>query len=545
MASRTKASGVMDRFDYVVVGGGSSGCVVAGKLAEDPSVRVLLLECGDRGEDNPETLVADGYKDAFVNDRVIWERFSVPQSGCAGRRVFMGSGRGMGGSGAVNAMVYTRGDALDFETWGDGWRWGDIASDFDDLEAELKVNRRAPTDFTDHCIRAAEDAGMRHLRDLNAGDLHDVLGYEWMSYEGQERRSAYVAFVRPKQGQDNLVVQTGARAKRVIIERGAATGVVYEVDGREVTARARREVVLCAGALETPKLLMLSGVGPGHHLREHGIQVAVDAPVGDNFHDHPNIQLFFHGKRTVDANYPQLYGFGRVGTSEQLESPTQPDACFVFYPARSSFREGLIRMLPAMAFPPSLYFAQDKLGPRLIRAGVERAFDRLAVQRFIARMWGIVVILGKPKSRGTVRLSSRRVEDDMLIDPAYFDHPDDLATVRAGVERARAIASQRPLATWGNRELLPGAFVRGAAVDGFIKSNVMTTYHYAGTCRMGDGSEAVVDRQLRVRGVSGLRVADASVMPVAPVAALNAPSMLIGWRAAAMMKATAATMAAQ
>lgn len=535
----------MNRFDYVVVGGGSSGCVVAGKLAEDPSVRVLLLECGDRGEDNPETLVADGYKDAFINDRVIWERFSVPQRGCAGRRVFMGSGRGMGGSGAVNAMVYTRGDALDFESWGEGWRWGDISPDFDDLEAELEVNRRPPTDFTDHCIRAAEAAGMRHLRDLNAGDLHDVLGYEWMSYAGEERRSAYVAFIRPKRDRDNLVVQTGARAKRVLIERGAATGVVYEVDGREVTARAGREGVLCAGALETPKLLMLSGVGPGHHLREHGIEVAVDAPVGDNFHDHPNIQLFFRGQRAVDANYPQLYGFGRVGASEQLESPTQPDACFVFYPARSSFREGLIRMVPAIVFPPSLYFAQDKLGPRMIRAGVERLFHRRAVQRFVARMWGIVVILGKPKSRGTVRLSSRRVEDDMLIDPAYFDHPDDMATVRAGVARAREIAGQRPLAIWGNRELLPGPLVRGGAIEGFIKSNAMTTYHYAGTCRMGDGPGAVVDRQLRVLGVRGLRVADASVMPVAPVAALNAPSMLIGWRAAAMMKASATTMAAQ
>jgi len=530
----------MDRFDYVVVGGGSSGCVVAGKLAEDPSIRVLLIECGDRGEDNPETLTADGYKDAFVNDRVMWERFSVPQSACSGRRVFMGSGRGMGGSGAVNAMVYTRGDALDYESWGEGWRWGNIASDFDALEAELKVNRRAATDFTDHCIRAAEAAGMRHLRDLNEGDLRDVLGYEWMSYEGQERRSAYVAFVRPKQDQDNLVVQTGARAKRILIEQGTATGVVYEVAGREVTVRAGREVVLCTGALETPKLLMLSGVGPGHHLREHGIQVAVDAPVGDNFHDHPNIQLFFRGKRTVDANYPQLYGFGRVGESEQLETTEQPDTCFVFYPARSSFREGLIRMVPAIVFPPRLYFARDKLGPRMIRAGVERAFDSLSVQRFVARMWGIVVILGKPKSRGTVRLASRRVDDDMLIDPAYFAHADDLATVRAGVERARQIARQQPMAAWGNQELVPGGLVRrDATVDGFIRSNVMTTYHYAGTCRMGDGPEAVVDRQLRVKGVTGLRVADASVMPVAPVAALNAPSMLIGWRAAAMLKQAA------
>ncbi|MEM1030598.1 MAG: GMC family oxidoreductase N-terminal domain-containing protein [Myxococcota bacterium] len=525
----------MERFDYIVVGGGSSGCIVAGKLSDDPSVRVLLLECGDRGEDNPETLRADGYKDAFVNDRVMWERFSTPQPGCGGRRIFMGSGRGMGGGGAVNAMVYTRGDALDYDAWGEGWAWRDVAPEFDALEAELKVNRRPPTDFTDHCVRAAELAGMRFLPDLNAGDLHDVLGYEWMTYDGEERRSAYTAFVRPRQGRANLEVRTGARVRRVVIEGGTATGVVYAQNGHQVHVQADREVVLSAGAIETPKLLMLSGIGPAHHLRRHGLPVLVDATeVGENFQDHPNVQLFFHGRRAVDAQHPQLYGFGRVGgPSPHLETDTHPDTCFVFYPARSSFREGLMRMVPTLLLSPSAYFAKEKLAPRLMAKGIERIFDRLAMQRFIARVWGIVIILGKPKSRGTIRLSSARPDDEALVDPAYFAHPQDLETIRAGVSHARAIAAQRPLHTWGNRELVPG-LMNG---DAFIRKNVMTTYHYAGSCRMGDDQASVVDRRLRVRGVAGLRVADAAVIPVAPVAALNAPSMLIGWRAAAMIAA--------
>lgn len=517
----------MERWDYVVAGGGSSGCVVAGRLAA-AGARVLLLEHGQHADENPETLRADGYREAFVNDRVIWERFSEPQPALGGRRLFMGSGRGLGGSGAVNAMVYTRGDRRDYEAWGEGWRWDDVAADFSALEDQLVVNQRPPTSFTDTCIRAAEQVGFRHSRDLNDGDIGGVLGYEWMSYAGEERRSAYVAFVRPEERAGRLRVVTGATARRVIVEDGRAVGVEYDHAGRVERAHAEREVIVCAGALESPKVLMLSGIGPAAALRDLGLPVVADLPVGENLHDHPNVSLFFFGKQTVDCHYPQLYGFHRVGDGAGL-APGQSDTCYVFYPARSSFREGLMRMAPTMALPPSLYAAREKLLPRLMQRSIAGLFDRRAVQRFIARLYGIVVILGKPESRGTVRLASPDPEVPAAIDPAYLAAPADMETMVRGVELARSIAGATPLAGWGSRELVPGPTGRSrAGVERFIRSNVMTTYHYAGTCRLGE----VVDRRLRVRGVRGLRVADASVIPVTPVAALNAPSMLIGHRAA-------------
>ncbi|HXV37915.1 MAG TPA: GMC family oxidoreductase N-terminal domain-containing protein, partial [Myxococcota bacterium] len=194
-------------FDYVVVGAGSAGCIVAAELAADPACSVLLLEAGDPAESHPETLRADGYKDAFANDRLISERFSVPQRGCAGRRVFLGSGRGMGGSGSVNGMVYTRGAREDFEEWPTGWRWDDVAPDFTALEARLRVRRREPTEFTQACVAAAEAAGFRHALDLNAGDLSRVLGYEWMNFEGDARRSSYVAFLEGR-ARENLEIGT-------------------------------------------------------------------------------------------------------------------------------------------------------------------------------------------------------------------------------------------------------------------------------------------------------------------------------------------------
>src|SRR6476659_1316813 len=206
-------------FDYVVVGGGSAGCVAAGQLAEDPSVSVLLLECGDRADDHPETLAADGYKKAFVNDRVMWERFSVPQDGCAGNRLFMGSGRGLGGSGSVNAMVYTRGARFDYEQWNvDGWRWDDLVPTFEKLEAKLGIDRQPPTQFTEACIAGAEASGFRHKADLNDGTLSGFLGYNAMNLDraNNKRRSSYVAFVRPLEGRANLRIETGALVRRVL-----------------------------------------------------------------------------------------------------------------------------------------------------------------------------------------------------------------------------------------------------------------------------------------------------------------------------------------
>ncbi len=524
-------------FDYVIIGGGSAGCVAAGQLSADPRVRVLLLEAGDRAEQHPETLRADGYKDAFINDRLMYERFSTPQRGCLRRPLFMGSGRGMGGSGSINAMVYLRGSAADFRAWDTpGWSWPELVPDFESIEKILDVHRRPPTEFTEAAISAAETAGFHRQADLNDGDLLGGLGYEWMNYSGDQRRNAYVGFVQPHLDRPNLVVLTGAEVQRLVFDdRRRLTGVEFHHEGARHTARVRREALLCAGALESPKLLLLSGVGPRAQVVRHGIPPVFDLPgVGENFQDHPNVTLFHLARRDVDCNYPQVYGFHRANPTTELPAD-QPDTCYVVYPARSSFREAFMRMVPALTVPPALYH-RTRL-PRLVRAGVALAFQPAFVRALIRRLYGLVVILGKPKSRGTVRLASARAGDHPLVDPAYFADPQDMETMIRGVRLARRIADGAPLQNYGNREVLPGRWARGPkSTAAFVRAMAMTTYHYAGTCSMGQGAGSVVDARLRVRGVTGLRVADASIMPVVPVSALNAPSMLIGYKAAAFAR---------
>lgn len=532
-------------FDYIVVGGGSSGCIVAGELAADPDVRVLLLECGDRAERNPETLRANGYKQAFINDRVIWERFSEPQPKLGGHALFMGSGRGLGGSGAVNAMVYSRPSDFDLSRWNvAGWRPEDLKPVFAELESRLHISQKPKTDFTEACIAAAQKTGFRFKENLNDGAIAGCLGYNWMNIEGEDRRSSYVAFLRPRESQPNLSVVTGALVRRVLLDDGRASGVEYEVDGEKRAALAEREVVLCAGALETPKLLMLSGIGPAAELAAHGIPVVVDLPaVGRNLMDHPNVSIFFRGKRPTDCDWAQLYGFHRAEPDAALP-PGEADTCYVFYSARSSFKEGVIRMLPTMALPTSLYRLRDRALPTLMRRALKQVFSLAPVRRFVERMYGIVVILGKPESRGTVRLRSADPRDQARLDPGTFTDPRDLETMVKGVRLARRIAGAEGLAAWGNWELMPG---RRAASDeqiaAFIRKNVMTTYHFAGTCKLGEADDAgaVVDARLRVRGVAGLRVADASVIPEVPVSAMNAPSMMIGLRASQLLRADRAS----
>ncbi|NUP11323.1 MAG: GMC family oxidoreductase [Polyangiaceae bacterium] len=531
------------RFDFIVVGGGSSGCIVASKLAERGH-SVLLLEAGDRAEENPETLRADGYKEAFINDRLMHERFTIEQAACGGRRLFAGTGRGIGGSGAINAMVYTRGAREDFDAWGEGWRWDDVRPDFEELESKLRPNRREETSFTRACIQSAEEQGLREKADLNDGDLTNVLGHEWMNYEGDKRRNAYVAFIQDSPPR-SLTIETGARATSIGLEDaddGAhrAVSISYEKNGETQTVFANKEIVLAAGALATPALLLASGIGPASELRTLGRPYLVNIPgVGRNLHDHPNVTLFFLANHAIDCSYPQLYGFGRMKPGK---GPS--DSCFVFYPARSSFREGLMRMLPAMVLPERTYF--EGRAVRLMRGAISTAFKAGTVRRFVDKMWGIVVILGKPVSRGTVRLGPISGGDTARIDPAYLSHPDDLETMVTGVRHARKIAASAALHELGSLEVVPGTFGRGKGetrtlselrtdrtdIERFLRKNLMTTYHFAGTCKMGDDNLAVVDRNLRVRGIRGLRVADASAIPETPVAAMNAPSMLVGLRGA-------------
>ena len=512
--------------DYVVVGGGSSGSIVASELAAN-GASVLLLEAGAAAESHPETLRADGYREAFVNDALMIPRFSTPQPGIGGRRIFLGSGRGLGGSGSINAMVYTRGSREDYEAWGDGYRWADVAPHFEALEARLRPNRRGTTRFQEACIEGAKDIGLRRKEDLNDGDLSGVLGYEWMSFEGKDRRSSYVAFVKDRV-LPSLQIRTGARATRIAFRERRAEGVEYTDGGTLSFARAKHEVVLALGALETPRLLLLSGVGDRGALARAGVSSTADAPeVGKNLHDHPNISLFFLANEDVDCDYPSLYGFDRVRSASGV-----PDTCYVFYPARSSFREGMMRMLPAMVLPPN---AHERFAPAL-RSVIGGAMGMSLANRLVRRLYGIVVILGKPKSRGALTIESSSPDAPAIIDPAYLRDPADLAAMLEGIRRARCIARSSALAALGNREVLPG--VLGASERGtkrFLANNIMTTYHYAGTCRMGDDASAVVDRRLRMRAVQGVRIVDASVIPEAPVAALNAPSMMLGLKGARLL----------
>ena len=255
--------------------------------------------------------------------------------------------------------------------------------------------------------------------------------------------------------------------------------------------------------------------------------------MGAGLHDHPNVPVFYKTRKDIDCFYPQLYSFLRTNRDSDLPA-TQSDTCYVYWPAPSAMRQMMERMVPPKVIPHALY------GPRsreAVRTMIRGAFKVSALQRFTDHMFGIILILGKPKSRGTLRLRSTDVADQALIDPNYYSHPEDMDTMVQGVRIARRIGASQGLATWGTNELMPGKRIRtDAAIARYVRKNTITTYHFAGSCQMGTSANHAVDTELRLRGVSGLRVADASVIPWTPVSALNAPSMLIGYRAATLLR---------
>lgn len=525
----------MAEHDYIVVGGGSAGCIVAARLAER-GASVLLLEAGDRAEQHPETLSADGFVKAFSNDATMWDRLSDKQTACGGRHLYMGTGRGMGGSGAVNGMVYTRGDKADFAQWPAGWQWQDLEPAFEAVERTLRVRIRTASAFSDTCIESAAAVGFARKDVLNDGELDGYIGYQLMNYEGDRRRNSYVSFLgaQPPAG---VTVRTGVLVERVLFDADKkAMGVVVRDASGLATLRVRKEVILCAGALETPKLLMLSGVGPRDVLSPLQIPVVHESPfVGKHLQDHPNVCMFLRGKHIPDSFYPQVYGFKRINPALPLAGGA-PDTCFVFYSAHASLKESVQRMLPTILLPPMLYKypALKALISRL--AGL--AFGVPWLQQFVAKLYGIVVILGKPQSRGQVSLHSSDPQVAPAVDPGYFSHPADMQTMISALHKAADMARAPGFARWGNTGLSAPARTRDPdRIATWVKGAAMTTFHFCGSVRMGDDAESPVDLHLRVKGVSGLRVVDASVMPVIPVSALNAPTMAIAWKAADLIPA--------
>lgn len=520
-----------EQYDYIVVGGGSAGCIAAARLAEANIGTVLLLEAGDPAEHNPETLSADGFVQAFANDNVMLDRLSVAQPRCANRHMYVGTGTGMGGSGAVNGMVYTRGDKKDFDQWPKGWRWKEVAPVFDRIEEILRVKPRTGSEFTITCVDASVQAGLVRKDLLNDGDLCGHIGYQLMNYDGNKRRNSYVSFLQDKH-LPNLSIITNTRVQRILFdEKQTAVAVEFKSPGGIRKVGIQREIILCAGALETPKLLMLSGVGPKNQARQFNIPVVADvASIGRNLQDHPNVCVFYRGKRVPDSFYPQVYGFDRMNPALPL-AEKQADTCFVFYSAAASIQQSMQRMVPAILLKPNAY------AKRGLRNAVKQLVNALFLvpfaKRFVSRVYGIVVILGKPLSRGELTLASRDPSEPARVNPGYFLNSADMDTMVEGVLRAQKIAAQGAFVRWGNTALSTAARTQDrAAIKQWIKGAVMTTFHFAGTCRMGTQPADPVDTRLRVKALANVRVADASVIPEIPVSALNAPSMMIGWRAA-------------
>ncbi|NRA40742.1 MAG: GMC family oxidoreductase [Pseudomonadales bacterium] len=521
---------LQQQYDFIIVGGGSAGSIVAAELAKRSSCQVLLLEAGPAAEENPDTLSADGFKYCFANDNVMRDRFSEPQAGLNGRATYQGTGWTMGGSGSVNGMVFTPGDKGDFEAWPADWQWPTLAPFFDRLAQKLQPQARSATGFTSAAISAAKQLGFQHKDMMTDGELKGFIGHNAMNYQANTRRSSYVAFLQDQQP-SNLDIINKALVHKVLIENNTAVGIEFELNNQRHCIRASKEIVLSAGALETPKLLMLSGVGPASVLAEFGIEEKLHAPaIGQNLQDHPNVCIFYRGKQAIDFGYPQLYGFDRVNPHSCL-APHKADTCFAFFAAPITLKQSMYRMLPTMVLPRWLY--RFKALRKTVRALVDLLFLIPGANKFVNSIYGIVVILGKPESRGYLSLASNDARDQAVINPAYYQNPNDLHTMIAGIKVAQDMAAQQSLQAWGATRLARGARTQQfAALKRWIADATMTTFHFCGSCSMGDSSDAPVDPRLKLRGIEGLRIADASVMPEVPVSALNAPSMMIALRAA-------------
>jgi len=532
--SAAGATGTPPAHDYVIVGAGSAGCVLAARLSEDPAARVLLLEAGGP-DDRREMRIPAAFSKLF-RTAYDWAFETEPQPRLDRRALYWPRGRCLGGSSSINAMIYVRGHRVDYDGWAaagnTGWAWADVlpyflraedqtrgASDFHATGGPLRVeDQRDPRLLSRAFVDAAVEAGLPRNDDFN-GPGQDGAGLFQVTQKRGRRWSAADAYLRPALGRKNLTVVTNAHATRVLIENGRAAGVAYARDGREDAARAGREVVLAAGAIGSPHLLLLSGVGPPPHLRSVGVPVVLDlAGVGENLQDHLAAAVAWECREPVSlASAESLASLARwlFWRRGPLTSCVAEAAAFVRTRAGLAAPDVQIHFGAAyfvdhgFANPPGHGFT---LGPTLLR----------------------------PRSRGSVRLRSRDPLAPPAIDPAYLADDADLATLVEGLRVSRRIAAARAFDRYRGAEVLPGAAATSdAALAAHVRQRAQTLYHPAGTCRMGADRLAVVDAHLRVRGLEALRVADASVMPAIVGGNTNAPVIMIAERAADLIRADA------
>jgi choline dehydrogenase len=544
----TQSRPIEGEYDYIIVGAGSAGCLLANRLSADAGKRVLILEAG--GNDNWIWFhIPVGYLFAIGNPRSDWCFKTEPEPGLNGRSLNYPRGKVIGGSSAINAMIYMRGQSADYDHWRqlglNGWGWDDVLPFFRRHEnhflgesaahaigGEWHIEApRVRWDLLDAFRAAAEQAGIKSITDFNCGDNEGCCAFHVNQRRGR-RVSAARAFLKPVLKRANLRLETGCLVERLIFEGSRAAGVRWrqggDNSGSARSARCRGEIVLAAGAIGSPQILMLSGIGPAEHLRQRGIGVLLDRPgVGSNLQDHLQLRLIYkvEGIATLNERYHAPLGF--VGMLAEY----------------ALFRRGPLTMAPSQL---GLFTRSDRDQPR---ANLQYHVQPLSLDRFGEPLHKFPAFTAsvcnlQPTSRGTLRLRSRDPADSPLIKPNYLSSDVDRRIAASAIRLTRRIAAQPALASFHPEEYLPGTAVRDDDEAGLVKAagDIGTTiFHPVGTAKMGLASDplAVVDDRLRLAGIEGLRVIDASVMPTITSGNTNAPTMMIAEKGAALLRADA------
>lgn len=525
----------MDEYDIIVVGGGSGGSAAAGRLSEGGKYSVCLIEAG--GNNTGYRTRVPGFV-AFQNSKTNWAFETVPQAGLNGRRGYQPRGKGLGGSSAVNGMVYIRGNAWDYDNWAalgcDGWSYADVLPYFKKSERNIRggnpfhgdsgplwVNEQvSPNRGSVEFVEAAASLQIPQNDDFN-GERQVGVGLYQVTQNNGERWSASRAFIEPNRDRDNLHIVTGVTVQRVLFEGDRAAGILCSKGRKEISLRARKAIVLAGGAFGTPQLLMLSGIGPADHLREHGIKVQVDRPaVGANLQDHLDYSI------TYECNDTQFLGQSLTGLFNSAK------AVFQWFTKRSG----------AMTSNYAESGGFLKIDPDAPAPDIQLHFFPVALEdhgRTVVKAHGFSchVCVLRPESMGTVRLASADAKSAPLIDPAFLSDRRDLELLKKGIKAAYRIMESPPLTRYEGRDRNPVNVHDDAALEAIIRNRADTIYHAVGTARMGPDADAVCDPRLRVRGVKGLYIADASIMPRLVSGNTNAPSIMIGERAAEFVRA--------
>ncbi|WP_025858316.1 GMC family oxidoreductase [Pseudomonas sp. CHM02] len=526
-------------YDYIIVGAGSAGCVLANRLSADPSKRVLLLEAGP-SDDLLWIKIPAGMTRLFSNSKVNWRYQGAKEPGLNNRVLYCPRGKTLGGSSAINGLVYMRGNSHDYDSWRDegneGWGWSDVLPYFKKSERQLRggdefhgaTGELAISDVVNpHIasltfIESAKTIGIPFNKDFNGAQQYGV-GYPQMTVENGVRQSAATAFLKPVRSRPNLEVQVNTHAEKILFEGKRAVGVRFAIKGhnqkQEVFAK---EVILSGGTIASPQLLMLSGVGPKDHLKEHGIEVVHDLPgVGENLHDHAYVHFLNQVTPKFSINH-EIQGWRLIphvlhyvgARKGLLTSAAAQVVCFI------KSDESMVSPDLQIQFRPfSIIVTEDgKIVPEKIPV-VTASCSQI-----------------RPKSRGRIRLNSANPYDDPNILMNYLTHEDDCKALIAGIRWMRKIHAAQPLSQHIVKETMPGSHVQtDEQLLDYLRKFGQSMYHPVGSCRMGNDETAVVDSRLRVRGIEGLRVIDASIMPSISSGNTNAPAIMIAEKGADMV----------